>query len=64
MANQVSFRKTQQIKRVILIALDTLKGSYYANPVIDVPSVSDDIRKDYPEYYGSNICRFMNSYHS
>jgi len=34
---------------------DTLKGSYYANPVVDAPSVHPDIREAYPEYYGTNI---------
>ncbi|CCM01612.1 uncharacterized protein FIBRA_03673 [Fibroporia radiculosa] len=34
---------------------DTLKGSYYANPIIDTPSVSATQRDSYPEYYGSNI---------
>ncbi|KAJ8084384.1 hypothetical protein PM082_003153 [Marasmius tenuissimus] len=35
---------------------DTLKGSYYANPVVDVPKVSEEDRSNYPEYYGANIC--------
>jgi len=34
---------------------DTLKGSYYANPVVDVPSVPPQLREAYPEYYGTNI---------
>ncbi|KAH9911426.1 Clavaminate synthase-like protein [Epithele typhae] len=34
---------------------DILKGSYYANPVLDEPAVSDALRKAYPEYYGKNI---------
>ncbi|EPQ61095.1 Clavaminate synthase-like protein [Gloeophyllum trabeum ATCC 11539] len=34
---------------------DTLKGSYYANPVIDEPTVSAALREAYPEYYGKNI---------
>ncbi|EIM83300.1 Clavaminate synthase-like protein [Stereum hirsutum FP-91666 SS1] len=34
---------------------DTLKGSYYANPVVDSPSVSADLQQQYPEYYGTNI---------
>lgn len=34
---------------------DTLKGSYYANPVVDSPTVSPDLRAAYPEYYGNNI---------
>ncbi|TFK76744.1 Clavaminate synthase-like protein [Pluteus cervinus] len=34
---------------------DTLKGSYYANPVVEVPTVSEEDRVTYPEYYGNNI---------
>lgn len=34
---------------------DTLKGSYYANPVIDNPDVSQKEREAFPEYYGQNI---------
>ncbi|KAH9047581.1 Clavaminate synthase-like protein [Lactarius hengduanensis] len=34
---------------------DTLKGSYYANPVIDAPSVHPTLQEAYPEYYGVNI---------
>ncbi|KAI0274777.1 Clavaminate synthase-like protein [Gloeopeniophorella convolvens] len=34
---------------------DTLKGSYYANPVIDAPSVKASLQEAYPEYYGVNI---------
>ncbi|KAI0095266.1 Clavaminate synthase-like protein [Irpex rosettiformis] len=34
---------------------DILKGSYYANPVFDEPSVSPILRETYPEYYGKNI---------
>lgn len=36
--------------------IDTLKGSYYANPVIDEPQVASALREAYPEYYGNNIC--------
>lgn len=35
---------------------DTLKGSYYANPIIDFPDVSPELREQYGEYYRSNIC--------
>ncbi len=38
------------------IILDTMKGSYYANPVLDEPNVSPKLREAYPEYYGNNIC--------
>jgi len=34
---------------------DTLKGSYYANPVIDSPSVPSVLKLANPEYYGDNI---------
>lgn len=35
---------------------DTMKGSYYANPVLDEPNVSPELREAHPEYYGKNIC--------
>ncbi|WWC69478.1 uncharacterized protein I206_103419 [Kwoniella pini CBS 10737] len=34
---------------------DTQKGSFYANPLIDVPNVSETLRRDYPEYYAGNV---------
>ncbi|EJD04267.1 Clavaminate synthase-like protein [Fomitiporia mediterranea MF3/22] len=34
---------------------DTLKGSYYANPLVDSPNMSAEQRDAYPEYYGENI---------
>ncbi|KIL71833.1 hypothetical protein M378DRAFT_64783 [Amanita muscaria Koide BX008] len=34
---------------------DTLKGSYYANPLVDKPTVSKEEIEAYPEYYGKNI---------
>ncbi|KAI0768592.1 Clavaminate synthase-like protein [Trametes elegans] len=34
---------------------DTMKGSYYANPILDEPNVSPTLRAAYPEYYGKNI---------
>jgi hypothetical protein len=36
---------------------DVLKGSYYANPTVDTPTVSAEQAKAYPEYYGANICK-------
>jgi hypothetical protein len=36
--------------------IDILKGSYYANPIEDAPSVSSAQREAYPEYYGENVC--------
>jgi hypothetical protein len=34
---------------------DTLKGSYYANPIVDYPIVPEEQRTTHPEYYGRNI---------
>ncbi|GJE85924.1 clavaminate synthase-like protein [Phanerochaete sordida] len=34
---------------------DYLKGSYYANPIMDQPEVSQELSRTYPEYYGRNI---------
>ncbi|WVQ78112.1 hypothetical protein IAT38_000193 [Cryptococcus sp. DSM 104549] len=34
---------------------DTQKGSFYANPLLDHPNVSDDLRTAYPEYYSGNV---------
>ncbi|RDB28359.1 hypothetical protein Hypma_015164 [Hypsizygus marmoreus] len=34
---------------------DLLKGSYYANPVVETPTVPEEQRIAYPEYYGRNI---------
>ncbi|GMK56808.1 hypothetical protein CspeluHIS016_0306480 [Cutaneotrichosporon spelunceum] len=34
---------------------DTAKGSYYANPLVDAPLVSEERKKKYPEYYAGNI---------
>ncbi|BEJ15215.1 hypothetical protein CspHIS471_0409820 [Cutaneotrichosporon sp. HIS471] len=34
---------------------DTAKGSYYANPLVDTPAVSEDKKNAYPEYYAGNI---------
>ncbi|KAF8446211.1 hypothetical protein L210DRAFT_956165 [Boletus edulis BED1] len=34
---------------------DTLKGSYYANPIIDVPDVSPELKEKHGEYYRDNI---------
>ena len=33
-----------------------MKGSYYANPVVDEPKISAELKQAYPEYYGKNIC--------
>ncbi|KJA29320.1 hypothetical protein HYPSUDRAFT_73807 [Hypholoma sublateritium FD-334 SS-4] len=34
---------------------DTLKGSYYANPVADDPTVPLEEKNAFPQYYGKNI---------
>ncbi|CAL1414469.1 unnamed protein product [Linum trigynum] len=34
---------------------DVLKGSYYANPIIDVPTTDEHLIQRYPSYCGSNI---------
>ncbi|KIJ68688.1 hypothetical protein HYDPIDRAFT_173351 [Hydnomerulius pinastri MD-312] len=34
---------------------DTLKGSYYANPVVDVPQVAEALKEQHREFYRSNI---------
>ena len=39
-----------------LFIRDFLKGSYYANPLMDDPIVSAQEAELYPEYYGKNIC--------
>jgi hypothetical protein len=44
---------------VFLTVTDTLKGSYYANPVVDKPSLSQSEQVEYPEYYGQNICKYL-----
>lgn len=35
---------------------DILKGSFYANPIVDSPTVPEEEKFAYPEYYGQNIC--------
>ncbi|KAL4069426.1 Clavaminate synthase-like protein [Scleroderma citrinum] len=34
---------------------DTLKGSYYANPIVDEPNVPPEIKEQHQEYYRDNI---------
>ncbi|RSH78132.1 uncharacterized protein EHS24_002588 [Apiotrichum porosum] len=34
---------------------DTAKGSFYANPLLDRPAVSDSQRAAHPEYYAGNV---------
>ncbi|KAG1826255.1 Clavaminate synthase-like protein [Suillus subaureus] len=40
---------------LLTMELDTLKGSYYANPVVDVPDVNPAVKAAYPPIYGNNI---------
>ena len=46
----------QRLLIVVFCPIDTMKGSYYANPVLDEPNVSPELRQAYPEYCGKNIC--------
>jgi len=34
---------------------DTLKGSFYANPIVDDVIVSGEEKRQFPEYYGKNL---------
>lgn len=34
---------------------DTMKGSFYANPIVDEPNVPEDLKLQFPEYYGKNV---------
>lgn len=38
---------------------DTLKGSYYANVGTGCANtkINDRLRKEFPQYYGNNICK-------
>lgn len=42
-------------KEVMNGRADTAKGSYYANPLLDKPVVSDAQRAAHPEYYAGNV---------
>ncbi|KAM2193693.1 hypothetical protein ACFX1R_027951 [Malus domestica] len=37
------------------ITLYTLKGSFYANPILDTPTTDESLIQRYPSYCGSNI---------
>ncbi|XP_015159530.1 uncharacterized protein [Solanum tuberosum] len=39
--------------------LDLLKGSFYANPILDVPTTEQSLIERYPSYCGSNIWPHM-----
>jgi hypothetical protein len=43
-------------KLALISFTDLLKGSYYANPIVDKPSVSPEHIKEFCEYYSNNIC--------
>lgn len=58
-------RQTRWVPNALLVRLppisrisDTLKGSFYANPIVEEITVSDEERRQFPEYYGKNICMF------
>ena len=59
--------ETRSVRNFVVRAIeidqisDLLKGSYYANPIIDSPQVSAEDQANYPEYYGHNICKFPSS---
>ena len=58
MASRVGGHTVIQNKsKLTPVVADTMKGSYYANPVLDEPNVSAELRQGYPEYYGKNICK-------
>ena len=41
---------------ILSIVADTLKGSFYANPIqVDCTASPEEIHA-FPEYYGKNIC--------
>lgn len=40
---------------VFFIGIDTMKGSFYANPVLDEPDTTLEQKLKYPEYYSHNI---------
>jgi hypothetical protein len=51
--NSVSYTAA---KRPLTVKLDTLKGSYYANPVVDVTNVHPAVKAEYRPFYGDNVC--------
>ena len=53
------YRSKCRRKLVLNLAIDLLKGSYYANPIVDNAVASPEERAAYPEYYGRNICKPM-----
>lgn len=55
MAGQVS-HVFLNLKRIIYQAIDTLKGSFYANPIQVDYTASPEEMHAFPEYYGKNIC--------
>ena len=43
-------------RRLLTLELDTLKGSYYANPIVDVPNVDPVVKAQHRPLYGNNVC--------
>lgn len=41
---------------ILSIVADTLKGSFYANPIQVDYTTSPEEMHEFPEYYGKNIC--------
>ena len=64
MANQVGFRCLACGITIVTTTSDTLKGSFYANPMVEQLTVSDEDRLQFPEYYGENICESATRMHS
>jgi hypothetical protein len=51
--------RSQSLRRIS----DILKGSFYANPMVEQVTVSDEDRLQFPEYYGNNICKSVTKMH-
>lgn len=40
---------------ILTFVSDTLKGSFYANPILDEPNTTPEQKLDFPEYYSRNV---------
>jgi hypothetical protein len=49
------FQYASGTRQSLIPEADYMKGSFYANPIIDNPTVSASEREAYPEYYGKNL---------
>jgi len=66
MADQVGFDVcfvTSQMFKLLLGISDVLKGSFYANPMVEQVTVSDEDKLQFPEYHGNNICKPVTKMH-